>query len=96
VRTDGRIGDYAFGSPAKRAVLTAEGIDPDELERLASRGVRLVGSDTTKVFCHPTCTDARRITDAHRVAFQSSRAAVSAGYRPCLRCRPVVEANAAA
>jgi O-6-methylguanine DNA methyltransferase len=27
VRTDGRIGDYAFGSPAKRAVLAAEGVD---------------------------------------------------------------------
>lgn len=37
VRTDGRIGDYAFGPPAKRALLRAEGIDPVELEQLAKR-----------------------------------------------------------
>ncbi len=36
VRTDGRIGDYAFGTPAKRAILTAEGVDLDELERVGS------------------------------------------------------------
>ena len=95
VRTDGRIGDYAFGSPAKRAALRAEGVDPDELEDLAERGVRLVGSDTTQVFCHPTCADARRITDGHRVTFRSPVAAVRAGFRPCRRCRPVVGADAA-
>jgi O-6-methylguanine DNA methyltransferase len=33
VRTDGRIGDYAFGSLAKRLVLTAEGVDVDQLQR---------------------------------------------------------------
>jgi O-6-methylguanine DNA methyltransferase len=96
VRTDGRIGDYAFGSPAKRAVLAAEGVDPDELERLASKGIRLVGSATTKIFCHPTCASARRISRAHRVPFVSAAAAVTAGYRPCLKCRPVVHGNAAA
>jgi O-6-methylguanine DNA methyltransferase len=31
VRTDGRVGDYAFGPPAKRALLAAEGLDPDAL-----------------------------------------------------------------
>lgn len=36
VRTDGRIGDYAFGTPAKRTILTTEGIDLDELERVGS------------------------------------------------------------
>lgn len=34
VRTDGRIGDYVLGSPAKRKVLASEGVDLDELERV--------------------------------------------------------------
>jgi len=41
VRTDGHIGEYGAGGPeAKRAVLATEGVDPDELESLASRGIR--------------------------------------------------------
>jgi O-6-methylguanine DNA methyltransferase len=94
VRTDGRIGDYAFGSPAKRALLASEGVDPAELERAAAAGVRYVGSDTTGVYCHLTCRHARRITPAHRVAFRSAQAAAAAGYRPCRHCRPL-EAGAA-
>lgn len=90
VRTDGRIGDYAFGSPVKRAVLSAEGVDPDELERLAARRVRYVGSDTTKVFCHPTCSAAKRITDGHRVTFPTATLAAAAGFRACKKCRPTV------
>lgn len=34
VRTDGRIGDYGLGSPAKRAVLAAEGVKADDRGRL--------------------------------------------------------------
>jgi methylated-DNA-[protein]-cysteine S-methyltransferase len=51
--------------------------------------VRYVGSDTTRIACHPACRDAGRITDAHRVEFRSMNEAASAGYRPCRRCRPV-------
>lgn len=36
VRTDGRIGQYGLGSPAKRAVLAAEGVEADELGRLVA------------------------------------------------------------
>lgn len=92
VRTDGRIGDYAFGSPVKRALLTDEGVDPEGLERMAARGTRYVGSDTTHIFCHPTCRQARRITDAHRVVFRSDAAAAEDGYRPCKVCRPAAAA----
>jgi O-6-methylguanine DNA methyltransferase len=88
VRTDGRIGQYALGTSAKRALLSGEGLDPDELERLAATGVRYVGSDTTHIFCHPTCRNARRITGGHRVAFRTEAAAEAAGYRACLVCRP--------
>jgi O-6-methylguanine DNA methyltransferase len=88
VRSDGRIGDYAFGSEAKRAVLAEEGVDPEELEQLARAGVRFVGSDTTHIYCHPTCRHARRITERHRVTLRSAAAAEHAGFRPCRVCRP--------
>jgi O-6-methylguanine DNA methyltransferase len=89
VRTDGTIGQYSLGGPGnKRAILRSEGLDPDGLERLAAVGVRYLGSDTTGVVCLPTCHHARRISDAHRVPFRSMRAAETAGYRPCLSCRP--------
>lgn len=90
VRTDGHIGEYGAGGPeAKRAVLATEGIDPDELERLASRGIRYVGSDTTGVFCYPSCRHARRVTARHKVTFRSGEHARAAGFRACRVCRPL-------
>jgi O-6-methylguanine DNA methyltransferase len=89
VRSDGMLGQYSLGGPAnKRTILTEEGADPDELESLARAGVRFFGSDTTHIYCMPTCRDARRVTDRHLVHFPSARAASAAGYRPCLHCRP--------
>jgi methylphosphotriester-DNA--protein-cysteine methyltransferase len=88
VRTDGQIGNYAYGSPMKRKLLEHEGLDPDAIETAARRGVRLVGSDTTGIYCFPTCRHARRITDAHRVEFRTGRAAEADGYRACKVCRP--------
>ncbi len=93
VRGDGTIGQYSMGGPeVKRAVLAAEGVDVDALVDLAGRGVRYVGSDTTRIVCHPTCHQARRIQPRHRVPFRTLGAATAAGYRPCLRCRPVAAA----
>ena len=64
VRSDGRIGNYGAGGPmAKRAVLESEGMDTDEMERLPAKGVRFIGSDTTHIYCYPSCRNARRITD---------------------------------
>jgi O-6-methylguanine DNA methyltransferase len=87
-RSDGTVGNYAFGPEMKRSLLRLEGADPDAIDALAARGVRLTGSDTTGIFCLPTCRHARRIGDRHRVAFGSAGAAVDAGYRPCKVCRP--------
>ena len=93
VRSDGHIGRYSLGGPEnKRILLEDEGLDPDELEMLAARGVRLVGSDTTKIACHPTCSAAQRITASHRVEFRSGAQADEAGYRACRRCRPKLSA----
>lgn len=90
VRSDGTIGQYSLGGPDnKRRILAAEGLDTRRLEAEAASGVRFVGSDTTHIVCHPTCRDARRVTDRHRVGFGSLAAAARAGYRPCRHCRPV-------
>jgi O-6-methylguanine DNA methyltransferase len=92
VRTDGRIGDYVWGGPLKRTILGAEGLDVEEVERLGAAGVVFTGSDTTHIFCVPTCRDARRTTTAHTVRFRSAAAAAAAGYRPCRHCEPVPNA----
>jgi O-6-methylguanine DNA methyltransferase len=90
VRTDGHIGEYGAGGPeAKRAVLHVEGVDTVALERLASSGTRFTGSDTTGVYCFPTCHQARRIGPAHEVRFRTAEEARSAGYRACRVCRPL-------
>ena len=97
VRSDGFIGEYGLGGPArKREVLTKEGIDPDTLESYARRGLRYTGSDTTKIYCFPTCRHARRVTDRHRVWFGSADEAAAASYRPCKICRPVAAGVVAA
>ncbi|MGH7776417.1 MAG: methylated-DNA--[protein]-cysteine S-methyltransferase [Candidatus Dormibacterales bacterium] len=90
LRGNWRVGQYSCGGPAaKRAVLSSEGVDPDRLEALAGAGVRYVGSDTTRIFCVPTCRHARRVLPAHLVSFRGEADARGAGYRPCSVCRPV-------
>ena len=90
VRSDGRIGNYGAGGPtAKRAVLEAEGMDTSEMERLPAAGVRFLGSDTTRIYCYPSCRNARRISSAHRVPLRSADDARRAGFRACRVCRPV-------
>jgi len=97
VRSDGSIGQYSLGGPAaKRAILAAEGLDPESLEAAARTGHRYLGSDTTHIVCLPTCHNAKRITPRHRVPFRSLSAAVAAGYRACRECRPASGANLAA
>lgn len=89
VRSDGHLGQYSLiGPEAKRQVLEAEGVRLDQLEALASSGVRYLGSDTTRIFCFPTCRYNKTLTESHRVAFASQAQAQAAGYRPCKVCRP--------
>lgn len=89
VRADGLIGNYGLGGPdAKKTILRAEGVEPDRLEALARAGIRYQGSDTTHIFCMPSCRHARRVMDEHRVDFHSESEARARGYRPCKVCRP--------
>jgi len=90
VRADGHIGNYGAGGPeAKREVLELEGIDVGELERVAGAGVRYTGSDSTSIYCYPSCRHARRTSARHEVRFRSAEEARDAGYRPCKVCRPL-------
>lgn len=89
VRSDGVIGNYGAGGPEnKRALLSMEGVAVDELATLARRRVRFIGSDTTHIFCLPTCHTGRHMMERHRMEFTSETDARGKGYRPCKVCRP--------
>jgi O-6-methylguanine DNA methyltransferase len=89
VRADGMIGEYSLGGPGnKRTVLSSEGLDPEEMEGLARAGIRFIGSDTTRIYCLPSCRNARRVTERHRVLLPSIAAGRARGYRGCKVCRP--------
>ncbi|MGW2330321.1 MGMT family protein [Streptomyces sp. NPDC001700] len=70
------------------ALRVAEGVDVEWVSRFAERQVRYLGSDTTRIYCHPTCAHARRITPVHQVPFRSAGEAVASGYRGCKSCLP--------
>lgn len=89
VPAEGGVGKYAFGSRMKRDLLAREGVDVAALEALAKKHVRFLGSRTTKIYCFPTCRDARRIREENRVPFHDAGEAAQRGFRPCQRCRPV-------
>jgi len=88
ILSDGTPGNYALGREAKAAVLAAEGLEATELVALSKAGIRYTGSDTTQIYCYPTCHNARRTTPEHTVNFGSAAAARAAGYRACKVCRP--------
>lgn len=91
-RSDGTVGQYAYGPEMKRALLSHEGLDPDAVDEAAERGVRYVGSATTHIYCHPTCHNARRISHSNRVELKSARTAEERGFRACKVCRPAAAA----
>ncbi|CAA9259097.1 MAG: Methylated-DNA--protein-cysteine methyltransferase [uncultured Acidimicrobiales bacterium] len=88
VRSDGATGNYGFGPQLKVDLLHVEEVNLEETRGLGRRGVHYVASDTTQVYCYPSCTHARRITPAHRVELANAAAASRAGYRACRHCRP--------
>lgn len=89
VQSDGHLGNYAMGGgEAKRRILAAETVDADTLEQLAKAGIRWYGSDTTHIYCFPTCRHARHVSSGHLSRFHSREEAEAAGYRPCKVCRP--------
>ncbi|CAL9392289.1 MGMT family protein [Streptomyces sp. Tu 3180] len=81
--------DAAYLPETGEALRRAENIDTRRVAELARAGTVFLGSDTTLIYCHPTCAHARRITPGHRVPFRTARDAHEAGYRACKSCRPV-------
>jgi len=55
-------------------------------------GIFIVAVRTTGIFCRPTCP-ARRPRPENVEFFADPPAAAAAGYRPCLRCRPLERAG---
>ncbi|MBV9354578.1 MAG: methylated-DNA--[protein]-cysteine S-methyltransferase, partial [Chloroflexi bacterium] len=90
VRSDGSVGQYALGASAKEQILSAEGLPIQPSGRVTERGMRYLGSDSTHIYCFPSCRHARRVTPRHRVPFADARSAAAAGYRPCRVCRPAL------
>lgn len=90
VHSDGHIGNYVFGSQAKRAVLDAEGAAPDVLEALARSGVRFLGDDRDGTYCLPSCGRMHLRTGYEYHRFRSESEAVAAGLLPCDTCRPAL------
>src|SRR5947207_15217023 len=52
-----------------------------------AKGYFVYGVNSTKVFCQPICP-ARLPRRSNVVFFPTPWSALSAGFRPCLRCRP--------
>jgi AraC family transcriptional regulator of adaptative response / DNA-3-methyladenine glycosylase II len=50
-------------------------------------GVFWVGIASTHIYCRPVCPS-RRALRKNRRFFETREAAVTAGFRPCLRCKP--------
>lgn len=81
VKSDGSLGNYAFGTPLKRTLLEHEG-----MTEFADKAY--TGCATTGIYCFATCSHARRVAPHNRVPFPDQKRAEDAGYRPCKVCRP--------
>ena len=57
-------------------------------------GVFYTGVRTTGIFCRPTCS-ARKPLRKNLAFFAAAEEALSAGFRPCLRCRPLEQGGEA-
>lgn len=88
VRSDGAIGEYAFGTALKRAILASEGLDLERVDRLAEAGVRFVADPKDRSFCLPTCSWVRERPLDTLMQIRTLAAALAAGYTPCSDCRP--------
>lgn len=87
IHSDGRLGDYMWGTATKRAVLDAEGARPDVLESLAQHGVRFLANPRDGSFCYPSC-GSLHLRTVGLVPFHTHRQALEAGYHACRDCRP--------
>ncbi|SCU88338.1 LAFA_0E12112g1_1 [Lachancea sp. 'fantastica'] len=57
---------------------------------VSAEGIFVYAVKTTGVVCRPTCS-ARLALFKHVVFFENTQQAVTAGFRPCLRCKPEIQ-----
>jgi len=89
VPSAGGVGNYALGSEMKRTILEHEGVDIHELDDLARRRLRYVGSNRDHEYCFPTCAGARTIEPKDRIYFRDDEDALRHGFKPCDACTPL-------
>lgn len=81
--------------PARSALTNSEVLYGALLARsTAYEGLAFVGVRTTGIFCRLTCA-AKKPKRENCEFFSDVRSAMVAGYRPCLRCRPLASSTAA-
>ena len=79
--------------PRSEAMATVTRLDPDTawaafMRRDRSWDGRVIGAvKTTGIYCKPSCP-ARRPKREHVIFYASGEEARTAGFRPCLRCKP--------
>jgi AraC family transcriptional regulator of adaptative response/methylated-DNA-[protein]-cysteine methyltransferase len=84
-----------FAAPYRPRVLlqgAAELHRAVEARDASYEGLFLVGVRTTGIFCRPTCPS-KQARPENREFFATSDDAAAAGYRPCLRCKPLEKAG---
>ncbi len=91
VRVDGAPGAHVLGMETNRRLLHAEGAPLDAITALARRKVFYLGSEVTRVACHPSCVHIRTTAEARRRGFPTMGTALAEHYRACPHCRPGVE-----
>jgi len=96
VRSDGQLGEYAYGPARKRTLLAAEGLDIGRLEALAQAGIRFIGDPSDHSYCLPTCRGISQQPMDGMLLLPSVKAAHAAGLLPCDWCRPAPEPDAQA
>ena len=88
VPSTGGVGAYAYGNEMKRGLLTREGVDVVQIDRLKRKHARYVVSPDGKEYCFPTCRALKRIKPEDQVLIRDEREAAARGLTPCNWCRP--------
>ncbi len=92
VPSTGGVGAYAHGSAMKRRLLTREGVDVAQIDRLNKKHARYVVSPSGNEYCFPTCRGVRHIAPENLVLVRDEREAEAKGLVPCNWCRPLARA----
>ena len=86
IRSDGTIGNYGGGVENKLKLLRVEGFEVGDDLRLPQGAV--MGHRTTKIFCNPDCSAAKRTDSSRQLIFADISHAQQAGLRACKLCNP--------